>query len=73
MEYEELEVIYKSKAEALAAIQKEKRRSMGKIEFSIRGRYHAVYLTENQLHEAKENAKLQGITIEQYFKGKYSK
>lgn len=72
MEYEELEVIYKSKADALAAIQKEKRGSMVKVEFNVKNRYHAVYLTQKQLLEAEEKAKAQGITIQQYYKEKYS-
>lgn len=62
----------KSKAETLACKLEEKRKMQHKIEFNVKNRYHAVYLTQKQLLEAEEKAKAQGRTIKQYFIEKYS-
>jgi len=68
----ELYTEYKSKAETLACKLEEKRKEQHKLEFYTKGRYHAVYLNEKKLKEAEEKAKAQGITIQQYYKEKYS-
>jgi hypothetical protein len=69
---QEQELEYKNKAEMLAEKIKDKFNSLHKIVFRVKGKYHAVLLTEDQLHLANKKASKEGMTLQQYYINKYS-
>ena len=62
----------KSKSQVMEAALHEKLKSMHKIGFHVKNRYHAVYLNEKKLKDAEEKAKAQGISVIQHYIQKYS-
>lgn len=71
--YNDTEQEYKTKAQRLAKIVRDKIENLTKIEFRLNGKLNAVYLTEEQLHAANKRAKLKGMALHQYYINKYSR